>query len=423
MFPSKSYDLRLDGKHVAYVDNKRDYEKVILDLQKEEKEKTKLDIKGIANKVTVTEVTNGKKETIDQEELKKALSESLDWKVDAVAININEKPQVYLPDKDTAEKVIKAIKFAYIPDGEKLDEVSVDFEENVEIKNSEAKVSQLMDDVKAATFIAQGTDKIKKHTIAKGDNLWDIAHANDMTVTELRDANPQLKNDFLGIGDELNLVKQEPLVNIVTSYKATEEEKVKYDTEYIKANDLWRGQSKVKTPGKDGKREVTYKLVYKNGVEVEKQLLQEKILEEPTTKVVYEGTKLMIASRGGGGTGQLAWPIRGKITSGYGFRRLGFHTGIDIDGNTGDPIYAAEAGRVVRASWAGSYGYCVDIDHGDGVLTRYAHQSQILVKVGQQVRRGSLIGKVGSTGRSTGSHLHFEVRINNKHTNPLKYLR
>ena len=97
------------------------------------------------------------------------------------------------------------------------------------------------------------------------------------------------------------------------------------------------------------------------------------------------------------------------------------HTGIDIDADTGDPIVAAAGGKVIYAGYRGGYGNTIIIDHGGGMATLYAHQSQLAASTGQEVRLGDLIGYVGSTGLSTGPHLHFEVRINGAHRDPAPY--
>ena len=119
----------------------------------------------------------------------------------------------------------------------------------------------------------------------------------------------------------------------------------------------------------------------------------------------------------------LSWPARGVITSRYGWRYRRHHDGIDLASPRGTPIYAARAGRVAFAGWYYGYGRAVIVDHGGGLTTLYGHASKLLARTGQVVEQGQLIALVGCTGRCTGSHLHFEVRINRRAVNPLPYLR
>jgi murein DD-endopeptidase MepM/ murein hydrolase activator NlpD len=114
-------------------------------------------------------------------------------------------------------------------------------------------------------------------------------------------------------------------------------------------------------------------------------------------------------------------PVGGRVTSGFGRRWGRAHTGVDLDGRTGDPIRAAKAGRILGVSCGGGYGNCLLIDHGGGVVTLYAHMSRRAVSSGS-VSRGQLIGYVGCTGSCTGSHLHFEVRVNGRPQNPMRYI-
>ncbi|MFZ7102907.1 MAG: peptidoglycan DD-metalloendopeptidase family protein [Peptococcaceae bacterium] len=420
--PTKGYAVKIDNKEIGIIAEKKILDNVLEELRTAKAEETGLTIKDTVNQVVAEDIEGYRKEPLTKDALKTALQNQLDWMIEAVGININGEFKAYLASQSAADEVINRLKEEYIegPEGEEL--LAADFEEDVKVTVADVGLGQLTDPERAVTLILNGTDKIETYKVRKGDTLWDIAHANNMTVTELKEANPQLEKDVLSIDQELKLVKSEPMVHIVTEVQYTTEEKIPFDTKYISSSDLWRGQSRVETPGENGEQKVTYKVTEKNGVEVNREILEKVVLAEPMTKVVYQGTKVMVASRGGGGEGKLAWPLRGRITSGYGWRRLGFHTGIDIDGVTGDPVFAAEAGAVISAGWKGSYGYCIDIDHGDGLLTRYAHLSKIDVKMAQQVKRGDYIGRVGTTGNSTGSHLHFEVRVNGDHTNPLKYL-
>ena len=122
------------------------------------------------------------------------------------------------------------------------------------------------------------------------------------------------------------------------------------------------------------------------------------------------------------------WPVTGTVTSDFGYRGnpigggSGFHEGIDIGVDYGVPVRATAAGKVTMAGWVDGYGNLVEIDHGNGFVTRYGHNSMLLVTVGQEVQAGSIISLAGSTGRSTGPHVHYEVRVNGSPTNPLLFL-
>jgi murein DD-endopeptidase MepM/ murein hydrolase activator NlpD len=123
------------------------------------------------------------------------------------------------------------------------------------------------------------------------------------------------------------------------------------------------------------------------------------------------------------------WPVEGSLESGFGGRRNPFggssyeyHEGQDIEAEMGTPVVAAASGTVIIAGCQNGYGNVVYIDHGNGLSTRYGHLSQIDVSIGQRIARGEVLGRVGSTGRSTGPHLHYEVRINNQPVNPRPYL-
>ena len=157
------------------------------------------------------------------------------------------------------------------------------------------------------------------------------------------------------------------------------------------------------------------------------------LLEQQENQLLAESNALsgvINGSSGSGvGTGDMMWPVNGPITSPFGYRIhpiLGYrklHTGIDFGVGYGTPIQAADSGTVIYATWMSGYGNVIIIDHGRGISTLYAHQSSLAVGNGARVSRGQVVGYVGSTGFSTGPHLHFEVRINGNPVDPMGYLR
>lgn len=192
-------------------------------------------------------------------------------------------------------------------------------------------------------------------------------------------------------------------------------------------------QQEEATAYKEGLDESETKLAaQKKNVESNNSMLEAQIdeLNKEAEKLVAEILALQSSEAYTGGT--MSWPAKSstRVTSPFGNRlhpvlkKYKLHTGIDIGAAMGTDILAANSGKVIKAAYnAGGYGYYVMIDHGGGIVTLYAHSSKLLVSAGDIVVRGQTIAKVGSTGMSTGPHLHFEVRINGQYVNPLDYVK
>ena len=155
----------------------------------------------------------------------------------------------------------------------------------------------------------------------------------------------------------------------------------------------------------------------------------------PAVRLAHERQQLAVLARAAElstridpvGTDYL-WPVHGRISSGFGWRSISvagnrFHGGIDIAATSGTPVRAARGGVITRAGWVGAYGFLVVVDHGGGWETRYAHLSRIDVALGERIAQSAVVGLVGSTGASTGPHLHFEVRLDGLALDPLPFLR
>lgn len=182
--------------------------------------------------------------------------------------------------------------------------------------------------------------------------------------------------------------------------------------------ELYEGVREVTEKGKKGKQELVTVKSYVNG---------ELVDERSTANVIDEGVaaKVSVGTKErpkGIGTGKFIFPASGKLTSSFGARWGRNHNGIDIGAPTGTPVYASDDGVVTCSKYRNSYGNMVVIDHGNGYETYYAHNSELIVSEGQNVTKGQLIARVGSTGNSTGPHCHFEIHYNGEIKNPANYL-
>ncbi len=217
-----------------------------------------------------------------------------------------------------------------------------------------------------------------------------------------------------------------PLVTIRTTEIATFLEDVKFGTRYIDNSEIYADETELISEGVTGKNQIIAEIQRVNGEEVSRKIHEAKRVSNPVDAVYYQGTKPIPEKKG---TGSFIYPIKTyKITSYFGSRNTGivgaskYHQGVDFGAPTGTKIYAADGGTVSFAGWQSGYGYLVIIDHGGLYTSRYGHCSKLLVKKGDAVYQGQNIANVGSTGVSSGPHLHFEIRYKDEPYNPLPYL-
>ncbi len=232
-----------------------------------------------------------------------------------------------------------------------------------------------------------------------------------------------LKSDILDLDAAKSAVDG---LAVETVSVVTSQVEIPFETKNVKTSDKPRGYSVVTTKGENGITEKTEEIVKINGDVTATTQLSSKVIKEQITRVVTVGTannyvsattKANVASAG------FICPISAgkyKVSAYYGDGRN--HKAIDLAANKGTPIFAAAAGKVVSAGWDGDYGYNVVIEHSNGMKTRYAHANALCVSAGATVAQGDMIATVGSTGWSTGNHLHFEVIVNGVRVNPGPYI-
>jgi murein DD-endopeptidase MepM/ murein hydrolase activator NlpD len=266
-----------------------------------------------------------------------------------------------------------------------------------------------------------GTDQV--HHIQAGDALSSIAAQWNVAVEQILNLNPGLTNENLSSYQTLAITEKAPLLSVYVEKTATYAEEIPFETRTVNDASLYKGERAVKTAGSKGEKQIVEEQILKNNRILSRTVTEETVTQAPVAEVVSVGTKERPKTAA---TGSFVWPTSGNITSKFGYRRIfgstSFHSGIDIANKSGTAIKAADGGTVTFTGYKGTYGNLVIIDHGNGKQTYYAHCSQILVSKGAKVAKGQLIARMGATGRATGSHLHFEIRVGGKAVNPLSYL-
>ncbi|MDD3363474.1 MAG: peptidoglycan DD-metalloendopeptidase family protein [Syntrophomonas sp.] len=413
-----AYSVSVDGNREFVVENSGEVTQALEQLRSEEQNANAMKME-IRNRVGFKRVFVSRSQLVPSEKVAEELKLALQPKTMAVAILVNGKPIVYVQDQAVAEAMLKQLKTnnSQLGAGEKL--LSLDFEEQVEVRAEKVSSARVLAWNDAWNVITIGTASPQKYIVQEGDSLWSIARKNDMYVADILQNNNLQENNLLSLGQQIIINKTQPLINVIAKVEGRGNEVIPYQTKTITDQQVSSGV-KVRDEGQNGEKFVAYTAVKRNGIMDKRDVSEEKIIKEAVDKVVVKGSRTyQVASRGGGSSGNLDWPIYGSITQSFG----GGHTGIDIGGSSGTTIVAAGDGTVSSASYQGGYGNFVVINHGNGLVTRYAHCSSLMVKAGQHVSQGEAIATRGSTGHSTGPHLHFEVLQSGAFRNPINYLR
>lgn len=295
---------------------------------------------------------------------------------------------------------------------------SVKIREQVTVAPVKADPNKVLDVQEAVKTLTEGKEAPLVYTVQEGDTITGIAQRFGVSQEEITANNPGVKELYLQIGDELKLTVPQPPMTVVTVEEVTEDIVTEPEVEVRKSDQLPAGKTKVVRPGQTGLKQMQYRVTKENGTVVQEEWLGQTVVKASLPEVVYRGTKVV-----GQGSGMFSWPVSGAtISSRFGERWGRTHKGVDlVSGNR--TIKAADAGTVTFAGQQSGYGNVVIVNHRNGYETVYGHLNSIAVSSGQKLEQGAKIGVMGNTGRSTGTHLHFEIRKNGSALNPMKYLK
>lgn len=372
------------------------------------------------DQVSYTTRLTSRSALVEEKDLEEALNQSLRVVEHGYVLYVGGEPVGATQTQGAFEGLLDQVSAEYRNENT----ISIDFVEGVEIQECDLPVEEFTNLADVALLLNSEKDGEVTYTVKKGDCWSVIAQDHNMTNDDLLRLNPGYNIDELQIGDELLISNAVPYLTVRAVQMEYYEESIPYEIEYRDDATMWEGDTKVISKGEYGKANTEAKVTYEGVEEVDREIISQDIFLEPVTEIQARGTK---ERPSWAPTGSFRWPVSGgTITSRYGSRKIfggtSFHGGIDIAKSYGTDVVAADGGEVIYAGWMGSYGYLVQIDHQNGYVTYYAHNSSLLVSVGDKVYKGQHIAEMGSTGRSTGNHCHFEVRYNGERQNPLKYL-
>lgn len=423
-----------DGRMLGIVQSREEVEGAMLRIHAELKGEYGMEVQQ-SGQLSFSPVHCDDQNIMDEADIVSALKSNIDVKVVASVITVNGHPAVALRTEEEARQALEAVLAPYRNVPADRYRTDIGFVEDVQVQQMPIDfdlVKPMEEAIRALTFGAGVEDNV--YTVVKGDTLGKIAKKFNLKISDIRRANPDLTSDVIQPGQTLNAVRPASWVNVRYTEQVERQETLPFKTVEQSDETLYTTQTDVKQEGRNGQRSVWAKITYVNGIEAQEEVTSQTVITPAQDKIVLKGTKKVPANAGNGGgtavSGKFTVPVKSsyRISSRFGPRNLAgaasnYHYGIDLAAPTGTPFYASRAGTVSYAGSASGYGLVIYIDHGDGTQTRYGHCSKLLVKKGQKVSQGQLIGLVGATGDATGPHLHFEIRVNGAAVNPEKYVK
>ena len=417
-----AFQYAYNGRVLGYVDSQSEVADVLGVTGEHISENNDADIEfKIGENISFKKVAKDGKDIDTPDQVVNKLTYMKDIEVTASGIYEDGKLKSILEDKNTAQKVLDNLKEEYskTDDGMKL--VKCGFKNKVEIKPVNVMISSVQTQKEAKETLMDGGQLTIYHIVNEDENLATITKTYDTKKEQIIEEDSGVQAGDIKAGEKIRMNKTVDPITVKMVEDGTMVEVIEYNTVEKETDELYKGDKEVKQKGEDGRQSLTGKVTKENGEIVKRDLKNKEIIKKPVDEIILVGTSDKPKTAP---TGTFIYPTRGcQITSYFGMRWGRMHKGLDFAKGMGVPIYASDGGVVTMAGSYGAYGNCIQIDHGSGKSTLYGHCSTLLVSKGQAVYQGQEIAKMGSTGRSTGPHVHFEIRINGTQVNPLPYLK
>ena len=417
------YEYAYNGKVLGYVQEQEEVTDV-LDVAGRKlsgNTSSEVPVEFVANQNVTFNLVDGRgKSTDDSDTAINKLLYMTDIETEAYAVYDGDNVVAIVKDSSDAEALLNQTKAELsVPDpGMQL--VSSDFINKLDARPVNVLLGSVQSNDVARNQMVNGGEMATYHIVEEGETAESIAEQFGADVLDIYDETNSGNVTEIEQGDRVcirNVV--EPVkVEMVETGKL--KETVEFETIKKETDKYYKGDTYLEQEGSDGVQIFEGTITKVAGEVTDRDEVSIEVIKEKKDKIILVGTAERPKTAA---TGTFQMPIEHYVvTSEWGGRWGRMHEGMDFGAPTGTSIYASDGGKIIRAGWFSGHGLCVEIDHGNNVVTRYSHCSRVLVNVGDLVYQGQEIAKVGNTGHSFGSHLHFEVRVNGSSQNPRKYV-
>ncbi|GHV17587.1 metalloendopeptidase [Clostridia bacterium] len=409
-------EVIVNGKSVGLISDSEKFDVLLKDVKNLAQAATN----GEAAQMDVTLIPRivQEKDVTPEFTLRQNMLSGVDQMVEAYAVYVNDSLICGTIAEEDAFEALDAVRNQY----NKGSLLQVEFLDQVAVRKEFVPVIQVLSSAGVVSALNGKSQHREIYTAEIPEEISNVAERFGMTLAQIQDINKGVP-DVIDVGDKVNIVKTQSVIRVQTQAVEKYNREIDYEIATSNDNTLAKGQTAIVKKGVAGLAQVVATVIRVNGEEQERIPISETIIRVAQAETIKIGTKeggTTVASSGG----TFIRPASGTITSRFGTRWGGEqHTGIDIGATYGASIRAAVGGKVILAGWNGNYGLSVRVDSGNGLVEIYGHASEILVKEGQMVQKGDVIARVGNTGRSTGTHLHFEIRKNGTPVDPTAYVK
>ncbi len=418
------YEYSYNGKVLGYVKSQEEVTDVldVAGRQLTYNSSTEADVKFVANQnVTFNPVDGRGRSTDDSDTVVNKLIYMTDIETEAYAVYDGDKVVAIVKDQNDADNLLLQTKDALSVPDQGMELVSSDFINPLSVKPVNVLLGSVQSNAAAQEQMTNGGLMNTYHVVEEGETVASLAAEFGVDPVWVYDEENKEPVSEIMQGDRVCIRCNVEPVSVKMVEKGRLKEVIEYETIKKETDEYYKGDSYLEQEGQNGVQ-IFEGVITKVSGEVtdRKETAKTEIIKKKKDKIILVGTAERPKTAA---TGTFIVPLdHYVITSEWGGRWGRMHEGMDLAAPTGTPIHASDGGKIIKANYWSGHGLCVEVDHGNGVITRYSHCSAVFVSIGDLVYQGQHIANVGNTGHSFGSHCHFEVRVNGSSQNPRNYI-